>query len=114
MNRNATRVTVRFDVAGSPSLSEEQRQRILERLAHRLDRDGVLQVHAQDTRSQRRNRVTALERLAGLLAQALEQRRKRWRTRPTRTSVEARLLGKRRRAERKDNRKPPDWAEGGR
>ena len=110
VNRVATRVTVRFDVAGSPSLSQEQRALLLERLAARLDRDGTLQVSAQDTRSQHRNRHLALGRLAGVLAGALAPVRSRRPTRPTAAAVERRLVFKRRRAERKEQRRSPDWS----
>jgi ribosome-associated protein len=114
VNKSATRVTVAFDVAASPSLSQEQRARILETLASRLDGRGVLRVSAMDTRSQHRNRELALERLAAMLARAIGQPRPRMRTRPTPASIERRLAAKRRNAERKIARGrrvwPPDDA----
>ena len=48
-NRSATRVTLYFDVANSPSLSDAQRQLLLKRLSSRLDQDGILQLSAQDS-----------------------------------------------------------------
>ena len=59
VNKLETRVTVRFDVAGSPSLTEEQRQRLLERLATRITRAGFLQVTSQKHRTQGENREAA-------------------------------------------------------
>lgn len=109
VNRSATRVTVRFHVAGAPCLSPEQRALLVERLGRRLDRDGVLQVHAQESRSQTRNRRTALERLAALLAAALQEAVPRRHTRPTAASVARRMAAKRRQAERKAHRRPPFW-----
>jgi len=97
-NTADTRVEVRFDVQGSPSLDEGQRTRLVERL-------GVeVRVVASDRRSQARNRELALERLADRLAGALAVEAPRRATRPTRASVQRRLESKRRRAQRKAGR----------
>jgi len=56
VNKLETRVTVRFDLAQSPSLSDEQRARIAERLATRVTRGGFLQVTSQRHRTQAANR----------------------------------------------------------
>src|SRR5512135_2338893 len=60
VNRTETRVELLFDVAHSPSLSEGQRGRLLERLAGRLDRDGILHIVSSATRSQLENRADAV------------------------------------------------------
>lgn len=104
VNRSATRVELRFDVAHSPSLSEEQRQRALERLAGRLDSEGVLRVVAESERSQWRNRQEAVERFRMLLRQALHIPRRRRRTRLPAWARERRLAEKRRRSEIKRHR----------
>ena len=102
-NVTASRVEATFDVAGSPSLTEAQRQRLTQRLGPRVT------ATAQDTRSQTRNRALALERLSARLRAALVVRRARRRTAPTRASRERRLGAKRRRGEVKRNRRrPPD------
>jgi ribosome-associated protein len=101
-NVTASRVEASFDVASSPSLTAEQRARICSRLGPRVT------ASAQDTRSQHRNRELALERLAARLAHALEVRRPRTRTRPTRASQKRRVEGKKRRAETKRARRRPD------
>jgi ribosome-associated protein len=100
-NVTASRVEASFDVAASRALTEEQRARIAGRLGPRVT------AAAQDTRSQLRNRELALERLAGRLGHALEVRRPRTRTRPTRASQRRRLEGKRRRSEVKRARRRP-------
>jgi len=100
-NVTASRVEAVFDVAASRTLSEEQKQRLMARLGPR-----VVAV-AQDARSQARNRDLALERLERRLAGALAPRRIRQATRPTRTSVERRLVAKRRQSERKRERRRP-------
>jgi ribosome-associated protein len=100
-NVTASRIEVRFDVAGSPSLTDSQRQRILDRLG------PVVTAVAQDARSQARNRELALDRLEAKLSGALARRRKRRPTRPTRSSREKRLESKRRRSRTKRERRRP-------
>lgn len=104
VNKVETRVTVRLDVAGSPSLAPEQRSRILERLATRIDRGGVLRVTSQRHRTQAANREAALLRLAELLREALREEAPRRPTRPGRAAVRRRMEEKRRRGERKRER----------
>jgi ribosome-associated protein len=99
VNRSATRVELLFDVAGSPSLREEIRARLLVRLAPHLDSAGMLHLVSQSTRSQLQNREELLERFRTLIASALVERRKRRPTRPTTGSREERLRAKRRRSE---------------
>ena len=101
-NTANTRVEVRFDVAGSPSLGPRQRARLLERLG------PVVRVVAQDERSQARNRSLALERLRSKLADGLHVERPRRPTKPSRAAKARRLDEKRRRGETKRLRRPPD------
>ncbi len=89
---------LRFDVRGSPSLTDEVRGR-LERLAgKRLTREGVIVITAQRHRTQERNREDARERLFELIRQAAVVPVKRRPTKPTRASKERRLEGKKRRS----------------
>ena len=107
VNTSSTRIEVWWDVRSSPSLSEEQRTRLLERLGRRLDGEGRLRVVASDSRSQLRNREAATERLRELVAAALAVRKPRKRTKPTRASKAARLEAKRRRSAVKRERRAP-------
>ena len=101
-NVTASRVEASFDVAASETLTAEQRARISSKLGPRVT------ASAQDTRSQYRNRELALERLATRLAHALEVRRPRTRTKPTRASQRRRVDAKKRRGELKRARRRPD------
>jgi ribosome-associated protein len=103
VNKVETRVTARFDLA-SPSLDEEQRTRLRQRLATRISRAGVLQVTAQRHRTQAANREAALARLVELLREALADRAPRRPTRPGRAARARRLASKRRRSQRKRER----------
>src|SRR3954454_22965189 len=70
VNKLETRVTLRFDLAGSTVLSEEQKARLRERLATRITKDGVLHVTSQRHRTQGANREAAVERFAELLRES--------------------------------------------
>lgn len=105
VNKVSSKVVLRFDVTRSPTLSEEQRKRILARLANRIDGDGILMVTAQEHRSQPLNREAATARLAALLAQALKVQRKRVKTRVPKAAVERRLDGKRIQSRKKSDRR---------
>jgi ribosome-associated protein len=100
-NTSNTRVELRFDVAGSPSLGPRQRARVIERLGPEV------RVVVSTERSQARNRALALERLAARLAAALHVDRPRVATRATRGSQERRLASKRQRSDVKQRRRRP-------
>jgi ribosome-associated protein len=104
-NTSNTRVEVRFDVAGSPSLSPAQRARLLERLG------PVVRVVAADTRSQARNRELVLSRLRERLADALRTPRARRATAPSAAGRRRRLEAKRRRGDLKRQRRMRPGAE---
>ena len=109
VNKTSTRVEVWWDVAASPSLTDDQRARLLSRLATRLDRAGRLRLVSSGSRSQLRNREDVTERLRDVVAKALVVPRLRRRTKPTRASKVARVEAKRRRsAIKRDRRRPPD------
>jgi ribosome-associated protein len=107
VNTADSRVELSFDVRGSAVLPDQLRERLLQRLAHRLV-DGVLTIAASEYRSQHRNREAARARLVELLTEAGAPPPPRRRpTRPTRGSKERRLAGKKRRGETKALRRRP-------
>jgi ribosome-associated protein len=109
VNKLASAVQLRFDVRGSPSLSDDVRTR-LERLAgRRLTREGVLVINAQRHRTQERNREDARERLFDMIRRAAVAPRVRRATKPTAAARQHRLESKKRRAAIKGLRraKPP-------
>jgi ribosome-associated protein len=106
VNKLETRVTVRFDLS-SPSLDDEQRARLRERLAGRISRAGLLQVTSQRHRTQAANREAALARLIELMREALAGREPRRPTRPSRAARARRLAAKRLHSRRKRERTAP-------
>ena len=107
VNKLETRVTLRFDLGGSASLSEEQKARRRERLATRITKAGILQVTAQRHRTQAANREAAVERFAELLRENLREEAPRKKTRPSRAAKARRLEAKRRHSQRKRERAAP-------
>lgn len=107
VNKLNTRVMLWFDVASSPTLSGEQKQLLLSRLANRITRDGVLQITSQQHRTQPANREAAIQRFVELLATALKRPKTRRPTRATFASRQRRLESKRRRSEVKRQRTRP-------
>jgi ribosome-associated protein len=106
VNTSSTRVELTWDVASSPSLTEEQRTRLLATLATRIDTGGVLRITEGGSRSQHRIKEAVTARLVELVRAALHVPKPRRKTRPTAASKEARLQQKRRRAEVKKRRGP--------
>jgi len=104
VNKVSTRVTLLFDLDGSPSLSDIQKARLHAALSGRIGKDGVLRVVAQSTRSQLTNKKLAVERFVALLREALTPRPPRRKTRATLASKRRRLEAKRRRGTVKQQR----------
>jgi ribosome-associated protein len=107
VNTSSTRIEVWWDIAASPALTEAQRQRLLSRLASRLDGSGRLRLVSSGSRSQLRNREEVTERLREIVASALVVPKTRKRTRPSRAAKAARLESKRRRSATKRDRRAP-------
>lgn len=109
VNKVATAVELRFDVAGSPSLSETVRARLLARRDRRLTGEGVLVIHAQRYRTQDRNREDARERLMQFIAHGFEVPKPRVATKPTRAAKQRRLDTKKKTGQLKQQRTKRDW-----
>jgi ribosome-associated protein len=105
VNKLETRVELLFDVAHSPSFSDDQRERILLSLASRIDGEGVLHISSQRSRSQWENKQVTIEKLVSLLREALKIRKKRIKTAPTRGSNEIRVQRKKKHSQKKKMRK---------
>jgi ribosome-associated protein len=111
VNKVASAVQLRFDVAHSRSLPAGVRTRLAALAGSRIATDGVLMITAQRFRTQRRNRDDALERLIALVRKAAQPPKPRRPTRPTRASRERRLESKRQRGDIKRARRDrPDLA----
>lgn len=107
VNTSDSRVQLTWDIAGSLVLTDEQRERILDRLGRRLAA-GTITVTVSEQRSQLRNRVAALDALREIVADALApDAAPRRPTRPTKGSQKRRLAAKTQRSATKQQRKRP-------
>jgi ribosome-associated protein len=94
VNKVSTAVELRFDMAGSPNLSDPVKARLTVIAGSRLTKDGVVVIRSDRFRSQDRNREDARDRLAGLIERAVQPPKPRLKTRPTKASKERRLESK--------------------
>ncbi|MEH0018112.1 MAG: alternative ribosome rescue aminoacyl-tRNA hydrolase ArfB [Desulfobacter sp.] len=93
VNKVSSAVHLRFDIRAS-DLPEVYKERLLALKDRRITRDGVIVIKAQTFRTLEKNKLDALERLAGIIRSTLKTPRKRKPTRPTRGSVRKRLDSK--------------------
>lgn len=105
VNKLETRVELLFDISRSRSLSDEDKRLLQRTLASKIDRDGVLHVVAQESRSQWENKQRAIEKFVGIIRQGLKRRKKRVRSKPTAASRESRLRSKKKHGLKKKMRK---------
>jgi ribosome-associated protein len=105
VNTSSTRVELAWNVDASPSVSDEERARIREKLSNRISGEGLLLLSASEHRSQNRNKEAVTERFVELVRQALVVQAKRKKTRPSKAAREARLHAKKHRSEVKRRRR---------
>lgn len=109
VNKVATAVELRFDIAASPTLPDAVRERLLARRDRRVTIEGVLVISAQRFRTQERNREDARARLAAFVAAGQHVPTPRVATKPSRAAKKRRLDDKRQRAGVKRERTRKDW-----
>ncbi len=107
VNKVNTRVTLIFNVLQSECLSSFQKDKIYLKLNKRINTEGLLIIHCEQTRSQLKNKEIALKQLHLLISNALIPSKKRKATKPTKSSRLKRLKFKKQNAEKKQNRKKP-------
>jgi len=109
VNKVNTRVTGHLKISDLDCLTDEQKERVQEKLAHRINTEGELYLAVHRHRTQGANRRELLAGAAALIREALVRTPPRHRTRPSRASRERRLEAKKRLGERKKNRRRPDF-----
>ena len=108
VNTSSTRIELLWNPSASSMLTDEEKQRVLERLASRVDSAGFIRVVSSETRSQLQNRERAKARLAQLVGAALVRQKVRRATRPSKAAKERRLAEKKLQAQKKSGRRRPD------
>ena len=104
VNKVSTAIHLRFDIAGSSVIPDEVKSRLMAIRDRRISAEGVVNIKAQRSRSQDKNRIDALKRLSDLLQKGLVVPKARKKTRPGRKAKEKRLADKARRAKLKQSR----------
>jgi len=99
VNKVETKVELRFDVANSTSLNDTERQRLLEKLAHKLTTEGILILTHQTERSQLANKEKVIKKFNVLIQKCFEQPKPRKPSKPTLQSIKKRRQTKERNAE---------------
>ncbi len=108
VNKTETKVEVLFDVNVSEGLNQKEKELVFEKLANRINDEGILSVASQKSRSQLDNKENTTDKLNQLLVKALTPVAKRIRTLPSKISIEERLAEKKIQSEKKAARKKPD------
>ncbi|MCZ6915272.1 MAG: alternative ribosome rescue aminoacyl-tRNA hydrolase ArfB [Gemmatimonadetes bacterium] len=111
VNKTSTKIDLSWDVGHSGSLSDAEKRRVIEKLANRIDAQGVLHVTSGGRRSQLQNREAAIRRADELVTKALHVPKPRKPTRPPKKAKEDRLAAKKKRSALKEQRKRPDPSE---
>ena len=104
VNKTESKVGLWFDVAASALFNDEEKTRILSRLASFITDDGYLQMNCDEQRSQLQNKQLVVKRAVALLEKSLVVAKPRKRTKPSKAAVEKRLEDKRSKSLKKNER----------
>ena len=109
VNKTSTRVELCWDINKSKAITNEQKNRLLDKLSNRLSKEGVLILASQNSRSQHKNKEDVILRFLNLIEKNLERPKKRKKTKPSKASKIKRLSKKKIHSEKKANRRKPDY-----
>jgi ribosome-associated protein len=107
VNKVNSKITLRFDVLLSSILTPAEKEFLQRKLLGQLTKDGVLIIHAKESRSQLQNKEEVIAKFDRMLAKAMVREKARKKTKPSKTSKEKRMLGKKINAEKKKWRQKP-------
>ncbi len=105
VNKTESKVELRFNVDASELLTDEEKLLIKQKLAHKINKDGILQIVTQKERSQVRNKTICIDKFYVLVEKALLKPKKRKNTKPTLKSIFKRLEKKKQHSEKKNRRR---------
>lgn len=106
-NKTATKVELSFDVSSSEALSEPEKIRLSKKLSGRINKEGILKMSSEDSRSQHTNKEIVTQTFLFEIKEALKRQKPRKKTKPTKASKIKRLKAKKKKSEIKANRKDP-------
>ena len=106
-NKTATRVELGFDISKSEALSDYEKDRISRKLKGRINKEGILKMANEDSRSQHTNKEIVTQNFLFEIREALKKQKPRKKTRPSKASRLKRLNAKKKKSEIKASRKDP-------
>jgi len=112
VNKVETAVIGQFSIANSNLLTDEEKNLLFEKLANRINKEGILQVRSDRYRTQIQNKEEVVNKIQGLIEKALLPKTKRIATKPSQASRQKRLEGKKLEGKVKEGRKkirPDDY-----
>ncbi len=105
VNKVSSKVVVFFNLVNSEAFSEDEKEKLTKKLANKLNKEGVIQISCQSSRSQHQNKEEVIQQLLTTLKQGLFVPKKRKATKPSKLQKQKRLNEKKRLSEKKENRK---------
>lgn len=107
-NKVASKVQLSFRPELSEGLSDFEKNLLTNKLSNHISNEGWLQLSSESTRSQHKNKELVVKRFFKLLEKALQPPKKRKATKPSKSSIEKRLISKKKHSDKKQNRRNPE------
>jgi ribosome-associated protein len=107
VNKTSSKVELYFDLDASQGLSEEEKQRLIKKLASRLTKENLLILQSEESRSQHKNKALVIAKFFELLKENIKKAKPRKKTKPRKTAILKRLKAKKIIAEKKARRNNP-------
>ena len=108
LNKTDSRISLFFHINNSKLLSEQEKQKLNATLKNRLNKEGVLQIDVEKSRSQHQNKRIAIQLFYDIIESNLKEKKSRIATQPSKESIRKRLKQKRLQAIKKERRKKED------
>ncbi|HLT88700.1 MAG TPA: alternative ribosome rescue aminoacyl-tRNA hydrolase ArfB [Sphingobacterium sp.] len=105
VNKVESKVTLVWNINESEALTDDEKTRVRQKLANRLNKDNLLQMEASTERSQTKNKEIVTTRFFDLLHQALKKEKKRVTTKIPKSQILDRLDRKKKQSQKKQNRR---------
>jgi ribosome-associated protein len=109
VNKTSSRVELIFDLKNTEIIGEIRRERLFTNLKRYIDKEGLLHLVAESTRSQYRNKSEVCERFCDLIEEGLKVPKKRRKSKPSKASIRRRQDSKKKRSSLKKNRNSKNW-----
>lgn len=109
VNKVSSKAELYFNIEASAVLNENQKQKLFEFFKNRINKSNILILSCDESRSQFRNKAIVTQRFFALLEEGLKENKKRLPTKIPKSVIRKRLNNKRKNAEKKANRKNPDY-----